>query len=134
MGYWQRKFHLKYTLPDGNIYNGFINTEADRREDLYRAYEIRGWFWARKEPAGWHGLFHLAPGLIRDKREKGYRVAPYLITTGVKRPERKAKTVASREEAEEILRYLEDVKYDEIPHFYGRLEDCIVDAETHHWE
>ena len=131
--YWQRKFHFKYTLPDGNIYYGFINTEADREEDLYNIDDIKGWFWVRKAIEGWYGGFHLAPGLIADQRCEGTKFQQWVVTKGVRRPQRKFHKITSREDAEEIMNYLENVHYDAIPHFCGRLEDCITSEETHYW-
>lgn len=46
MGYWQRKYHLKYVLPNGNMWTGYINVEADNESDLPKT--ITGGFWAEK--------------------------------------------------------------------------------------
>lgn len=44
MGYYQRKFHLQYQLPDGNTWKGMINVDAERKEDLPAKEAIRGTF------------------------------------------------------------------------------------------
>lgn len=78
MGYYQRKFHLQYQLPDGNTWKGMINVDAERKEDLPAKEAIRGTFWFFKSKEGWHGEFTLD--------NYGQQKYPYVITLGVYRP------------------------------------------------
>lgn len=135
--YFQRKFHIQYTLPDGNIFHGMINTEAYTKEELYSQEEIKGSFWAEKIEEGWLGEFRLNDGLSYCKLDDNHYVKtlpPYVVVNGVFRPKRKFDTISSREEAEELLRHLNPVKYKTLERFEGRLEDCIVSCETHFWD
>ena len=99
MGYYQRKFHLQYQLPDGNIWKGMINVDAERKEDLPAKETVRGTFWFFKSKEGWHGEFTLD--------NYGQQKYPYVITLGVYRPTRQlTHQINSREEAEAMLSYL----------------------------
>lgn len=99
MGYYQRKFHLQYQLPDGNTWKGMINVDAERKEDLPAKETVRGTFWFFKSKEGWHGEFTLD-----NYRQQKY---PYVITLGVYRPIRQlTHQINSREEAEAMLFYL----------------------------
>lgn len=134
--YWQRKFHIKHKLPDGNIYKGFINIEADTREELPTTDQISGSYWAEKTSEGWLGRFELDCGFKPDNRKNADTQMPYVITTGIYREvkPRNNNGYISREEAEAILNNIMPIKYDTVPRFEGRLEDAIVSEETHRWE
>lgn len=126
MGYYQRKFHLQFQLPDGNVWKGMINVDAEKKEDLPTKENIKGVFWFFKSKEGWHGEFQLDS----DYTSK----FPYVYTHGVFRPERPfTNGVTCREEAESILSYLRPLHYDEIPRCESRIEECVYSEETHYW-
>lgn len=144
MGYYQRKFHLRYTLDDGNIWRGFINVEADTREDLQSRNEIRGTFWCEKLSEGWRGTFNLEDTLS-DRRAVpnpyGFSsaITQSVVTVGVFLPEvnrEHCSEIRSTQEAESILRSISSIssQYETISRFAGRLEDCIISEETHYWD
>jgi hypothetical protein len=127
MGYYQRKFHLQYQLPDGNIWKGMINVDAERKEDLPAKETVRGTFWFFKSKEGWHGEFTLD--------NYGQQKYPYVITLGVYRPTRQlTHQINSREEAEAMLSYLGALSYDEIPRCESQIEKCVYSEETHYWD
>lgn len=147
MSYYQRKFHLRYTLPDGNIWKGFINVEADTREELHSRDEIRGSFWCTKSNesgrSGWSGMFKL-DNTTEDRRKKpnpyGWDacITRAVVTTGIYLSEEEqvhTDKIQSVAEAEMILKNSENIayKYETLEKFEGRLEDCIVSEETHCW-
>lgn len=132
MKYWQRKYHLKHTLPDGNIWNGFINIEADSKEDLPET--VSGDFWVEKTEEGWHGLFELDYGEKHDKRKNPDGYPAWVLTVGVSRPDVPVPhRPTSREEAYEIMQNLRPVQYRTVGRFYDRLENCLTSIETHYW-
>ena len=133
MGYWQRKYHLKYILPDGNVWTGFINIEADNEANLPQT--VKGGFWAEKRLDGWHGGFYLDNYEPYDmRRETSEILSPCVITTGVHRPSPKTGTIPkSIEEADRIFEYLKPVEYETVARFDGRLKDCCVALETRYW-
>lgn len=133
MGYWQRKYHLKYILPDGNVWKGFINVLADKKSDLPET--VKGGFWAEKRLDGWHGKFYFDSCEPYDRRRETSEVlSPWVITTGVHRPSPKTSTIPkSIEEADRVIEYLKPVEYETVARFNGRLEDCCVDLETRYW-
>ena len=133
MGYWQRKYWLKYVLPDGNIWDGFINIEADNKSDLPET--VKGGFWVEKKLDGWHGKFYFDNCEPYDKRTETSEVLlPWVITTGVHRPQPQTGIIPqSTEEADRILEYLKPVEYKSISRFNARLEDCCFALETHYW-
>lgn len=133
MGYWQRKYHLKYSLPDGNVWTGFINVEADNESELPEA--VKGIFWAEKKSDGWYGRFCLDNYEPYDRRRETSEILlPWVITIGIHRPSLEMTTrPTSIQEADRIMEYLKPVEYETVARFDGRLEDCYVDSETHYW-
>ena len=139
MKFYMKKYHLQYTLPDGNIWRGFINVDSNRKEDLPDI--IKGSFWVSKDEKGWHGE------RILDEPEK-YREndlgVKHVIITGVYHPERDYTSApTSVQEASERFRYISNImeEYDSIERFEARIEDCqrIDDmgnyiCETHEFE
>jgi hypothetical protein len=133
-GWWNRKFHIEKEMPDGNIYRGFINVNADTKDELYKREEIKGDFWVKRRKDGWHGQFFLDGNKKSDLREKPLvDVGNYVITNGVFIKTIPFSGIKSRADAERILRSTEPVKYEETPLLCGRLEDCIFAEETHFW-
>lgn len=134
MGYWQRKYHLKYILPDSNVWKGFINVLADNKSDLPET--VKGGFWAEKRLGGWYGKFYFDNCEPYDRRRGTSEIlSPWVITTGVHRPSPQTGAIPkSIEEADQILEYFKPVEYEAVARFDGRLEDCCVALETHYWE
>ena len=138
---WTRKFHLEHTLPDGNIWHGMINIDADTEAELYNREDIKGEFWAEKVPEGWRGKFTLECG-VPDKRKDspfvGTELEYSVFTMGIYRPEsdtpQSFEGTQSAEQAEAVLEGLKPVQYESTPRFGGRLEDCIYAVETHDWD
>lgn len=132
MRYWQRKYHLKYILSDGNVWTGFINVEADNRVDLPET--VKGGFWVEKRLDGWHGGFYFDNYEPYDKRTETSEVLlPLVITTGVYRPSLPIGAIPkSIKEANRILEYLKPVEYETVARFNGRLEDCCFALEIHY--
>lgn len=141
-GYYQRKYHFKYTLPDGNIYSGFINVEAPEKDSLPAQEDLKGSFWVKKDSEGWHGEFTLdnGPGtptypscMFEDTFLSG--IGQYVMSNGVHIPDDKIPNtpITSMKEAEKRLKLLEPIQYEYLE-FSGRLEDYITSIETHFWE
>lgn len=130
--YWQRKFHLKYKLPDGNIWKGFINIDADTEEDLPES--VSGTFWVSKDMKGWHGLFELSNKEKADRRKHPYNYLQCVITNGVTRPDSLGYVPTCMKEAEMMFEYLIPVQYENIERFEGKIEDCLYSVETHNWK
>jgi hypothetical protein len=135
-GYYQRKFHLRYKLSDGNIWKGFINVEADTREELYTMDNVKGTFWVEKIPEGWLGTFELDNG-PSDRRKGGHTDYRFVITVGVFTPDEELGSQTglcnSTADAERILSRTRPIPYERIDKFSGRIEEHIVSEETHHW-
>ena len=137
--YYMRKFHFSYLLPDGNTYKGFINIEADTKEELPDIKDVKGSFFVEKLKEGYNARFFLDDGepnrsSYKPDILKGQENCIY--TNGIYRPDLCSVGVGihSTAQAEQILFYLAPVKYETIPRFEGRLEDHIYSMETHKLE
>lgn len=125
--YYLGKYSLKKELPDGNIWSGFINVRADRKEDLPTIEEISGTFWFSKDKKGWHGRFKL------DNDSYDGNECPYAITFGVYRPDRKLPfNPHTREGADAILDYLQPLEYEEIPRQEAKIQACVTSMYAHY--
>lgn len=61
-----RKYHLRLPLPNSFVWEGFINVEANNKEDFPKIPE--GTFYIAKDDEGWHGEFTLTnPGNCKVK-------------------------------------------------------------------
>ena len=143
-GYYMRKYHLEYELPDKHICKCFINISADKKEDLPALEDIKGSFWMEKLTAGWIGKFELdndLPADICSYRSKHYDSSfnNSIVFTGLYRPEAgcpKYQGPFNEVLARQIYEYNQpiDLRGISLPRFEGRLEDCIKSEETHFFE
>lgn len=142
MSYFNRKFHLSYTMSDGNVWRGFINVYADTLEELPNKEDIQGSFWVSKTNEGWLGEFRLETTVV-DKRKNpnpyGWKhsITNAVITIGIYKPEITPinSSNITPKEAYDIYRSTLNIsdRYATIYRLEDYLEDCIIGEETHCW-
>lgn len=143
MSYFNRKFHLNYTLSDGNVWRGFINVYADTREELHNKEDIKGFFLVSKTDKGLHGEFYLDTDVVdRRKNPNPYAwehsITNAVITIGIYKPEIMPINPSNltQKEAYDIYRSTLDISndYATVNELKARLEDCVINEETHCWD
>ena len=129
-----RKFHLSFTLPDGNIFKGFINVKTGTREELPEKEEMTGEFVVERLSLGW------VSRVVYDDEERNNdkRFGETVVVNGIYEPETEPQgNINSTAQAEQILKSVFPIKlgmYDKIPRFKGRIEEHIYSVETDMFE